>query len=166
MGQFGLELGRDQPVVKLFAGGFESIEVAVGGADLLAELFNRVSELGLADVGNDDRRCFATGICPDHPEFVAHDQVLNQQGVGIRLEDGLGIADRAGGVVAFLDDAIAVLAQGLSEGVFRVSRERVLAAIDLLERLEMPGILEDGEEIGRVMRWFPDLCHSPVIPEL
>ena len=73
LGKFGLELGRDEPVVELGAGGFEVVEVAVRIADLFAELSDRSFELFLVDVGDDDRFCTAIRVCPENPEFVIDD---------------------------------------------------------------------------------------------
>ena len=73
LGEFGLELGRDEPVVELGAGGFEVVEVAVRIADLFAELSDRGFELFLVDVGNDDRFYVAVRVCPENPESVSDD---------------------------------------------------------------------------------------------
>ena len=71
--EFGLEFGGDEPVVELGAGGFEGVEVAVGGADLLAEGLDGFVELLLGDVGDDDRFGVAASVGPEHPDFFVCD---------------------------------------------------------------------------------------------
>ena len=73
LSEFGLELGWDEPVVEFCAGGFECVEVAVGGADLLTKFCDGFVELLLGDVGDDDRFCVAICVGPENPEFVIDD---------------------------------------------------------------------------------------------
>ena len=68
-----------EQVVELMTGGFKVVQVAIGRAELLlAKVFDRGGELFDVSVRSHDRSCIAASICPQHPEFVANDQVLNE----------------------------------------------------------------------------------------
>ena len=74
---------------------------------------------------------------------------MNQDGVGVSVEKGLGIADRNFVIVHFLGDAIAVLDEGLSDSGEAFESEGLFGCDRLFEGLKGLGF----EGMDRKLNW-------------